>query len=788
MITKKQKLLAVLLEENADCFTTEHAAEKMNMQRSNASALLNFLVSDGILLKDSGRPVRYRFSEEYLLKVKSSFTAMTGSEGTLSKVIGVAESAAIRKGSPRHIVISSFRGSGASTFSHALYSFCLQKNLVDQKTRFIKISFDYYRDSLDQLKKYLGSNLLKSEVQQAFVLFDHIHSIQRKDLTILYDLITWANGKDVVFIYTYWDEKGAYLKDYLDRMTVQIDLPSFENYTGKEQLDYLISCLKEEAHARRMNIVCYGETAKILLCMAMEHNFKQFHQDLNIICSRISLTETDAITLKPESLSNQSPGFSSGYIAHMGDLNSLISNDQALIVSADGSVSCMNITNQSQLGANFALPVITKKMTYEEVLYETFIMMIHTGDQKSAVDEGLKTTVNSLLREEHIVVPEAAYQAILYCLMNLIFKSGNTVSFSQSVIKTIMDLKPYYAKARKLTDALTSQYILPAGTVELLTLLLARPWDTPDRPAVILSFENHAIATELCRQCNSVMNTNRFVSFDVSDQQLSSVINDFNDNTLVISDRSDINKYLPEGTTVLNYSIVKELCRRTAEYDIKGRLENTAGVHSALCIVLYTSDESAAAGIISYLHRQKVCQFEMVTMPCDHHLERNISSMQNMYDHITVIARHDPAVHGITYVPVSKLFSTAKDKLELLLWTGGESIATNETAAYNRIINDLSQKEPGLDVSFLKGKLPALIEMFALNYGLDHEAEVQLYYEVCHITAELLNGIQSDISTLPDLPKKLDNDLLDMLKPLEKYYRIHFSVQDRKRIGKLLRS
>ena len=101
-MTKKEEVLACVQwlittvpDKRETGATTQEIAEKMQMQRSNISTLLNELVQEGKLEKLSGRPVCYRPCNlpHTVQKETSCFKVLAGCEGCLKPMIQLAKAA-----------------------------------------------------------------------------------------------------------------------------------------------------------------------------------------------------------------------------------------------------------------------------------------------------------------------------------------------------------------------------------------------------------------------------------------------------------------------------------------------------------------------------------------------------------------------------------------------------------------------------------------------------------------------------------------------------------------------
>lgn len=158
-----------------------------------------------------------------------------------------------------------------------------------------------------------------------------------------------------------------------------------------------------------------------------------------------------------------------------------------------------------------------------------------------------------------------------------------------------------------------------------------------------------------------------------------------------------------------------------------------------------------------------------------------INRLKKIYEIQCVIGTYDPKLHGILFIPISKLFETPKDKLEIMLCLNGrEQDEFSFKIDFNEIYNYLSESFNDFDINWLRKNLPKLINKIKKRVnGLVKDQELGLLLHIACSIYSIVN--KEDIRKNPkrnlilNKNKRLYNDLKEFLIPFEEYYCINFS-------------
>ena len=129
-------------------FTTNFLSQKLNMQRTNLSSILNQLVNEGKLIKQKGRPVMYQYinlSEE----AEQVFKRLIGYDQSLKDAVAGAKATILYpKGKPSILIIAQ-RGCGAHYFAETVFEFAVKSGVVKNREALLVFDCKAYQENPD---------------------------------------------------------------------------------------------------------------------------------------------------------------------------------------------------------------------------------------------------------------------------------------------------------------------------------------------------------------------------------------------------------------------------------------------------------------------------------------------------------------------------------------------------------------------------------------------------------------------------------------------------------------
>ncbi|MCI8401758.1 MAG: PRD domain-containing protein [Lachnospiraceae bacterium] len=305
MKSKKEILYEYMLSSGGGTaeksFTTQELSQKLEMQRSNLSTLLNELVKEGRLEKLAGRPVLYRMSEapESIRRERSCFGRLIGQEGSLKHMVQLAKAAILYPEHSLHTLIMGPEGSGKSYFASLMAEFARENGVIAQDAPFAKFNCRYYEGMEKELNEQLfGDGTWKEGAFQKAkggVLFiDHINFLPAYSRDILLDMIEneKKEARETIVICAADDSERKHMMEAMaSRFSVRIDLPSLQARSLEERFALVQRFFIEEAARMNKAIRVNAELLRCILLYRCERNVKQLRSDVRMGCANAYVRE-----------------------------------------------------------------------------------------------------------------------------------------------------------------------------------------------------------------------------------------------------------------------------------------------------------------------------------------------------------------------------------------------------------------------------------------------------------------------------------------------------------------
>lgn len=195
MKTNKEKIYDYLMtdvyETGKIAVVTQEIAEVFGLQRSNASSLLNELVKEGRLVKQSGRPVKYIINDHFESQNKQ-FPKMIGDDGSLSKAIQLAKAAILYPKENINVLIISEMGTGKTELVRNMYAFATSNHVLGVDSPYIEFNCHHFKKEMQTLVNELfGSRLedsLFAKADNGLLFIDNADILPAKEQSRLFKL------------------------------------------------------------------------------------------------------------------------------------------------------------------------------------------------------------------------------------------------------------------------------------------------------------------------------------------------------------------------------------------------------------------------------------------------------------------------------------------------------------------------------------------------------------------------------------------------------------------------
>ncbi|MGN1406252.1 MAG: PRD domain-containing protein [Erysipelotrichaceae bacterium] len=279
---------------------TSLIAEKLKMQRSNVSSLLNSLVKDGEVIKDdSSRPVLYRLNDSTVNNDCCVFDGLIGCKESLKNAIQLAKAAVLYPNKSLNVLLTSPRGAGRSYFAYNIYYFARESHVIRDNAPFIKINCKFYEknieDSNDDLFG-LNDDINKSCFNKARggVLFiDNFNLLNpRQQSRILYYLETGLlfddDYKNYIEIHDLMVIIGCSLNEVnnlSNKFSVVIELPAYVDKSLNERFELINYFFSVEAKNSARSIEVSDEAIVALLLSEFSFNIKELQNSVKSACA-----------------------------------------------------------------------------------------------------------------------------------------------------------------------------------------------------------------------------------------------------------------------------------------------------------------------------------------------------------------------------------------------------------------------------------------------------------------------------------------------------------------------
>lgn len=286
-------------------FTTQELSSEFNMLRPNLSTILNDLVEENRIDKSEGRPVRYKLSS--LLGnsqiEESCFKQLIGCNFTLKNSIQLAKAAILYPIKSLPALIIGEKGSGKTYFAKQMYSFAIEKKIIQEDAPFIKFICNDYIDSEDaDIIKSLFGNQRESVINlsaNGVLLLERINLLKASVRNMFFDLLEndARFNKVTVIICTMDSSISAQLTETIQKkFSIRIPIPKLESYSINERFDLIKKILINESYGVKKDISVNSELLRCVMLYRCEENIKQLKTDFRIACANAYVREMNIKT------------------------------------------------------------------------------------------------------------------------------------------------------------------------------------------------------------------------------------------------------------------------------------------------------------------------------------------------------------------------------------------------------------------------------------------------------------------------------------------------------------
>lgn len=303
MKTNREQILDLIQKHSAsgggEGVSTQYLADKLGIQRTNVSSILNELVALGLIGKRQGRPVLYYAWQENA--ESTAFKNLIGWNGSLRRAVQLSKAAALYPQRSLDILILGESGTGKSFLAKVILRFAVESGvLAREMPTHIFNCRDYQGDEERAMAKLFGDDkkqgLFKSG--PGAVLIDNAHLLPLKLRSLICDKLDPAKRppdevriNEPMVIVTCDSAGRESIAEFERRLPVSIALPTLVQRPMQERLELLERFFTLEATRAKRRIVMEGELLRSLLIYDCPMNLTQLKGDIKLGCANAYVRE-----------------------------------------------------------------------------------------------------------------------------------------------------------------------------------------------------------------------------------------------------------------------------------------------------------------------------------------------------------------------------------------------------------------------------------------------------------------------------------------------------------------
>lgn len=244
------------LEDDTPKFDTRFLSEKLNMQRTNISSVLNQLVEEGKLSKTNGRPVMFYLSDEQNTELDNlSFSNIIGSDLSLKETLQLTKAAITYPTRIPHVLYIGEKGVGVKTISEKVFDFACSQRILKKNSAFKVIDCLHFDKNQMNERSFWQKNF--ESIKDGLLLVKNADKISINMITDISNML--IEKKELKFILIVHVKNADSISIFKDYFNFVVNIPPLEKRTLEERYQFIEKFFKEEALKLEKNIeVNYG--------------------------------------------------------------------------------------------------------------------------------------------------------------------------------------------------------------------------------------------------------------------------------------------------------------------------------------------------------------------------------------------------------------------------------------------------------------------------------------------------------------------------------------------------
>ncbi|TDT51072.1 sigma 54-interacting transcriptional regulator [Fonticella tunisiensis] len=574
------ELIAETSREGKKGLSAGEIAQRLNMQRSNVSSILNELYRQGLVLKIKGKPVIYttypsKKIRDQSVKENANFDMLIGSDKSLKKCIQQAKAAILYPPNGLHTLILGPSGVGKTMFAELMYKFAVENGIFEMDAPFIAFNCADYANNPQLLMSHLfGSKKgaftgadkdregIVAKADGGVLFLDEVHRLPPEGQEMLFYLMDKGmytplgdenkkKSKVLIICATTEDIDNVLLTTFTRRIPMSIKIPSLNERTLSERFELICEFFKIEAARIGKEISVSANTIRQLLLYNCPGNVGQLKSDIQLGCANAFL---NSISKRTKNIEVHCTDFAHHvnqglllYKNYAQEVDKFINQDVKLCFTPKGQRNSIREGDYS-LPDNFYEEIEKRmqelysrgigenevKMLMEfdiENHFKRFIRNFEQGIRKEelskVVDEDIIDIVENFLKVAGKKLQKIFPTKVFYGLSLHVSSSIKRLKESKNIVNynlsNIMEKnKKEFEVARELALALEKRYkiSIPDDDIGFMAMFLAVD-DTEmqrmeNRPIIVIAMHGRSTASSMAEVVNKLVGANNVYAYDMS--------------------------------------------------------------------------------------------------------------------------------------------------------------------------------------------------------------------------------------------------------------------------------
>lgn len=467
-------------------------------------------------------------------------------------------------------------------------------------------------------------------------------------------------------------------------------------------------------------------------------------------------------------------------------------------------------------------------------LYKTnhsmFKKEINKESLSKIVDQKIIQAVDRFLKEASLrfnrVYSDSVFYAICLHLSSMLERQNKSQKISnEQIVSIVKECNDEYIFCTKFANELAKEYHLqspiPIDEIVFLTRFICDdPFSevTESKPVVLVAMHGNSTASSIVEVANALVQDDNLFSFDLRlDIDMQQIYENFKQTILDINQGKGVlmlydmgslqsmagmvttETGIPIKTVCIPATLIaldasrKASCQDSLDEVYHEVVDSYQQMYPELerslqkakepqvIITLCMTGEGAAVQMKKYIE-QNIHLENTDILPLSisdrEYLLKKVNQIQKKQKIVCIIGVYNPELYGIPYIPVSTLFNTPADKLDILLTL--ETTHAVTAVNYDAIYAYLQEQLDGFDIQLLKDVLPkVMVRIKKACHGLSSDQELGLFMHIAcsiyHLQQQKSCPPNGQAQRIISKSKRMYHDLKDFLAPVEDAFDVQFN-------------